>query len=222
MSCTSSAMTGTSRGSAARLRRALLAVLLLAAAAAPGSASAVATDAPQQVIREAMDEVLGVLRTPGLPVDARRQKIEEIAYARFDFDRMSRLVLAKNWGSLSAAQKSDFAAEFRKHLSLTYGRRLNSYTDEKIEVVGAREAGKSDVTVQTRVTGGAAGRDGVGIDYRMRENDGQWLVIDVLVEGVSLIQNFRAQVQDIISAKGVDSLIQMLREKNSADASSAE
>jgi len=70
------------------------------------------------------------------------------------------------------------------------------------------------VTVKTRVVGGAAG-DGVQIDYRMRAiNGGSWLIIDVIPAGVSLIQNFRSQVQEIVTQKGVDKLIQTLHEKN--------
>ena len=168
-----------------------------------------------------MSDVIGVLRDGQLAGDARRQKIEEIAYSHFDFERMSRLVLARNWRDLDDAQRSAFEAEFRKHLSLTYGRRLNSYTDEQIKIVEARKAGRSDVQVLTKVIGGAAGPDGIAIDYRLRERDGNWLVIDVIVEGVSLIQNFRAQVQDIISTKGVSSLLEILREKNAKDEAAA-
>jgi phospholipid transport system substrate-binding protein len=220
MTSTSSAMKSTS-GCASILRAACAAALLGTAGGVPALGTAAgATDAPKSVIQMALNEVLDVLRSDGIPQEERRQKIEKIAYSRFDFDRMSRLVLAKNWPKLSDQQRTEFESEFRKHLSLTYGRRLNSYHDESIEVVSARTAGSRDVTVQTRVVGGAAGPDGVKIDYRLRERDGNWLVIDVIVEGVSLIQNFRSQVQDIISAKGVDSLIQILQEKNAKDATS--
>jgi phospholipid transport system substrate-binding protein len=74
--------------------------------------------------------------------------------------------------------------------------------------------------VKTRVVGGAAG-DGVQIDYRLRETEGQWLIIDVIPAGVSLIQNFRSQVQEIVTQKGVGKLIETLREKNQASANPA-
>jgi phospholipid transport system substrate-binding protein len=179
-----------------------------------GLARAAQLDAPTDVIRTAMDEVLGVLRSEGIAQKERQQKIEEITYSRFDFELMSRLVLAQNWLRLSDQQKAEFGAQFRRHISVTYGRRLNGYTDEIIHVIDAREAGHGDVIVQTKVAGGAASAEGISINYRLRERDGSWLVIDVIVEGISLIQNFRAQVQDIISAQGVDSLIRILRDKN--------
>lgn len=212
MTSTRSATTSRGRLPVARY---LLAMVLLVAGAFGARAAAV--DAPKQVIEQTMNEVVTVLQNRSMPKPQRREKIESIAYSHFDFERMSRLVLAKNWSALKPDQQSQFADEFKKHLSVTYGRRLDSYTDEKISVESGRAEGNGDVTVKTKVVGGAAG-NGVSIDYRLREKDGKWLVIDVIIEGVSLIQNFRTQVQEIISAKGVDSLIQILREKNAKDA----
>ena len=180
------------------------------------NARAASTDAPRQVIQEAMDEVLVVLKDKSKPSADRQKRIEEIAYARFDFDRMSKLVLAKNFKTMSDAQKDGFTQEFKKHLSLTYGRRLESYSNEKIDVGAAREEKNGDVSVKTKILGGAA--NGVEIEYRMHEDAGKWRVIDVTIEGVSLIANFRSQVQDIIRAEGADKLIEKLRQKNSEKA----
>ena len=82
----------------------------------------------------------------------------------------------------------------------------------------ARLEPNKDVTVKTRVVGGAAG-DGVSIDYRLRATpQGAWLIIDVIPAGVSLIQNFRSQVQEIVTQKGVGKLIETLHEKNQQSA----
>ena len=177
------------------------------------NALAADTEAPRQVIQQAMDEVLGVLKDKDKKPSADRQRrIEEIAYSRFDFDKMSKLVLAKNFKSMSDAQKDGFTQEFKKHLSLTYGRRLESYSNEKIEVGAAREEKNGDVSVKTKVVGGSA--NGVEIEYRLRQDPGAWRVIDVIIENVSLIANFRSQVQDIIRAEGADKLIEKLHQKN--------
>ena len=174
------------------------------------------TDAARLVIQEAMDEVIAVLKDKSKPTTDRQQRIEAIAYARFDFERMSKLVLAKNFKTMSDAQKDGFTQEFKKHLSLTYGRRLDSYSNEKIDVGAARAEKNGDVSVKTKVLGGSA--DGVEIEYRLREDGGDWRVIDVIIEGVSLIANFRSQVQDIIRAEGPDKLIEKLRQKNAEKA----
>ena len=178
--------------------------------------AATSTDAPRQVIQQAMDEVLGVLKDKNKPSADRQKRIEEIAYARFDFERMSKLVLAKNFKEMSDAQKEGFTQEFKKHLSLTYGRRLESYSNEKIEVGAAREEKNGDASVKTKILGGSA--DGVEIEYRLRQDGDDWRVIDVIIEGVSLIANFRSQVQDIIRAEGADKLIEKLHQKNTEKA----
>ena len=173
-------------------------------------------DAPRQVIQQAMDEVLTALKDKSKPAADREKSIEDIAYARFDFDRMSKLVLAKNFKSMSDTQKAGFTEEFKKHLSITYGRRLQSYTNEKIEVGAARAENNGDVSVKTKILGGNA--NGVEIEYRLHEDGGQWRVIDVTIENVSLILNFRSQVQDIIRAEGTDKLIEKLHQKNAEKA----
>ena len=135
---------------------------------------------------------------------------------------MAMLVLGKNRKDLSPEQLEQFKEEFKQSLSNTYGKRLDRYTaNEKIEMGEARLEPNKDVTVKTRVVGGAAG-DGVQIDYRLRETEAaSWLIIDVIPAGVSLIQNFRSQVQEIVTQKGVGKLIETLHEKNQTSANPA-
>jgi phospholipid transport system substrate-binding protein len=169
------------------------------------------------VIEETVEQVLAVLRDGTLSHEDKLNRIREVAESRFDFERMSKLVLSKNRRKLTPEQQAEFVVEFKRHLTVTYGRRLREFSEEKIEVVDARPETRGDVTVKTLVSGGAAA-DGVKIDYRMRARDDAWYVIDVIIEGVSLISNFRSQVQEIVSAKGADQLIQILREKNDKEA----
>jgi phospholipid transport system substrate-binding protein len=204
------------RSSGSRAQRTLraasiaLAATLLGPAAAPGQPQ---VQQARAVVSETIDKVVAVLNDKTLPLEQKRQQIEEISYSRFDFDRMARLVLARNAQKLSPEQQQEFVAEFKRHLSTTYGRRLSEYSDERIEIGDARPETNGDVTVKSRVVGGAAG-DGVAIDYRLKERDANWLVIDVIIEGVSLIHNFRSQVAEIVSSSGAESLIAKLREKN--------
>jgi phospholipid transport system substrate-binding protein len=162
-----------------------------------------------------VDDVLATLDDKNLKGEARLKKLESIALERFDFPRMSLLVLGKNRSQLTPDQLKEFQDEFRQSLANTYGKRIDRYTaNEKIEMGEARLEPNKDVTVKTRVIGGAAG-DGVSIDYRLRATEsGSWLIIDVIPAGVSLIQNFRSQVQEIVTQKGVSKLIETLREKN--------
>jgi phospholipid transport system substrate-binding protein len=195
------------------MRAAPLALGLLAALAlAPLPSRAAPADEAKAVVSETLDRVLAILRDRAKPADARRTEVESIAYARFDFTTISRLVLARNWPKLSAAQQGDFIEEFKRHLTLTYWKTLEDYRDQDVDVNGARAEKNGDVTVRSNIEG--EGSEPIRIDYRMRPSGAGWLVIDVIIEGVSLVQNFRAQTQEIIARDGVDSLIAKLREKN--------
>ncbi len=167
---------------------------------------------PREVVTETTDRILAVLRDTSLSLEQRRSRIEEIAYARFDWDRMSRLVLARNWSKLTPEQQQEFIKEFKRHLSLTYGERLSEYSGEAVKIGGERKETNGDVTVMTTLAGGSS--QGVAIDYRMRPNGDSWLVLDVIIENISLIQNFRAQIQEIVSSKGPAEVINLLKKKN--------
>ena len=173
--------------------------------------AAPAADAPA-VVRTTLDQVLAVLRDKAKPAEERRRQVEQIAYVHFDFDTISRLVLAKNWPKLSAQQQKDFVVEFKRHLSGTYWKTLEDYRDQKVAVDGNRVEKNGDVTVRSTIEGERS--EPIRLDYRMRPKGGDWGVIDVIIEGVSLVQNFRSQTQEIIGEVGIDGLIERLREKN--------
>lgn len=193
---------------AARLSTSLA---LLAALATPAAALAART--PSQVVVATTDGVIAVLKNTSLSSDAKRTQIEDIVYANVDFDTLSKLVMARNWKALTPAQQAEFQAEFKRHLSVTYGRNIDNYRNESVQVTGEREEARGDRTVQTKVLRGGAGAD-IVVDYRLRETNGEWKIIDVIVEGVSLVANFRSQFQDIIAGDSPDKLIALLKEKN--------
>ena len=169
-------------------------------------------ETPRVVVEQTTSAVLAVLRNAGLSSDEKRQRIEEIVYVRVDFETLSRLVLARNWSRLSTPQQAEFTEQFKQHLSLTYGRNIDKYRNEDATIVGEREEVRGDWTVQTKVLHG--GPEDFVVDYRLRQRDGQWRIIDVIVENVSMVSNFRSQFQEIIANSGPDRLLRLLREKN--------
>ena len=206
-----------------RLTLALTLVPLLlagAVAAAPVADPEQATAAARSALSETVDEVLELLREPDTDTDAKLVRLEEITDRRFDFSRMTKLVLGRNRKKLSEEQQVEFQHEFKRHLTITYGRRIEGFAEEQIEIGAARLERNGDVTVKTKVVGGSA--NGVLVDYRLRESEGSWGIIDVVIEGVSLVQNFRAQIQDIVSSKGADQLIVELRGKNESSGSGSD
>jgi len=198
-----------SRGSRAG---ALLLASALAFVAAERAVAAPSADdgAARAFVQQTIDSVLVILRNKSVPLETKKTEVETIAYESFDFTLMSRLVLARNWDKFSPKQQTDFVDAFKKHLSATYRDTLNTFRDETISIVGSRVESNGDVTVMTVVKGSA---DDTKVDYRMRKSPAGWRGIDVIIEGVSLVQNFRSQAQEIVSAEGPDGLIQKLRSK---------
>jgi phospholipid transport system substrate-binding protein len=168
---------------------------------------------PAQVVDSLASQVLPILRDNALSADQKRDRIEQIAYQAIDFDTLSKLVLARNWTKFSPAQQGEFEAEFKRHLSVTYGHNVESYNNERVQILGERKEGRGDVTVQTKILRGGHSAD-IQVDYRLRQHDGQWKIIDIIVEGVSLVSNFRSQFQDIVTNGGPDRLLALLKEKN--------
>lgn len=186
---------------------AILALLL-----APLASIAAAAEGPKAVVEATTDAVVRVLADTSLPADDKRRRIEDIVYARVDFDTLTRLVLARGWSQLNATQQAEFIQEFKRHLSVTYGRNVESYKNERVAIVEEREETRGDRTVKTKVVRG--GGTDIQVDYRLRAKDGTWRIIDIIIEGVSLVSNYRSQFQEIMAQGGPEHLLQLLREKN--------
>ena len=193
-------------------------VALLVLFIGPGVALATGEDEARAVIQGTIDQVMAVLQNESLTDSQKVDELKAVAEAKFDFDRMSRLVLARNYRKLSEQERTEFLVEFKQHLTVTYGKGLKDYSGEKVTVGKGRLESNGDVTVKSQVVGGSI--DEIKIDYRLRERDGSWYIIDVIIESVSLISNFRSQIQEIVSSKGTRQLIQILREKNEKQARS--
>jgi phospholipid transport system substrate-binding protein len=177
---------------------------------------ALTASSPRDVVREMSDAVIAVLQEKSLSADAKREKIRGIVQGYVDFPTMARLVLARNWASLTDAQKSEFIEEFKQHLAVTYGKNVESYNNEKVQITGDRDEGRGDWTVQTKILRTQGGGGDILVDYRLRDLNGEWKVIDLIIERVSLVSNFRSQFQDVMANGGIERLLQLLREKNAA------
>jgi phospholipid transport system substrate-binding protein len=166
------------------------------------------------VIQSTVDEVIAILNDDARDSAARREAIEAVAEERFDFRTMSKLVLAKNWKRLSKEQQGEFVTQFTEYLANDYGSRIERYEQEQVDIVGERVAKRGDVTVKTKIVGGA--NNDAEVDYRMRNRDEGWKIIDVVIEGISLVANFRDQFRDVMGKEGPVTLIDKLKEKNAS------
>jgi phospholipid transport system substrate-binding protein len=174
-----------------------------------------AEQSPRDVVQSTSDQVLAVLAEKDLSKEARRDKVRTIVLRSVDFETLSRLVLARNWTRFSPAQQQEFMQAFQDHLAATYGRRLDDYRNEKVTIVGDRREPNGDWTVQTKILRGGGSND-INVDYRLRQSNGEWKVIDFIVEEVSMVANFRSQFQDIVASGGPEKLLKLLKEKTAA------
>ncbi|MFM8410212.1 MAG: phospholipid-binding protein MlaC [Alphaproteobacteria bacterium] len=187
-----------------------VATLALAVAATPARAAT-----PNETIDRVSSRVIEILKDKALDSATRRRRVEDVAYGAFDFDVVSKLVLARNWATLTPEQQKRFVDEFKQHLSVTYGKNLDSYANEKVVLLGDREEARGDWSVKTKIARGG-GSDDILVDYRLRKPPGSddWKIIDVTIEGVSLVANFRSQFQEIMASGGADRMLALLAEKN--------
>lgn len=184
-------------------------------AVAPAQA-AESTEAEKQAearaaVQSLVDRVLAELAREGVDDEAKIQSLEAIVFGEFDFSTISRLVLARNFKKFDKQQQQEFEDQFKVYLSRSYGNRLLRYANENVEFRNARVEKRGDVTVMTMIVGGAA--DGIDMSYRVRNRGGKWKVIDVVIEGISLISNFRTQFKDIVNRDGPEGLLARLRDK---------
>jgi ABC-type transporter MlaC component len=114
-----------------------------------GGATALST--PSQVVDGLAGQVIPILQDRSLSSEQKRARIEQIAHEAMDFETLSKLVLARNLPKFSPAQRSEFTAEFERHLSVAYGRNVDNYKNEKVAIFGERPEQRGDVTVHTKI-----------------------------------------------------------------------
>jgi phospholipid transport system substrate-binding protein len=196
----------TSRSSRRAHFAAALALGLLA-----GAAAAAPVDDARAVMQKTVDDVLAVLGNDALSLQAKKDEIQTIAYERFDFVTMSKLVLKRDWKRFDAGQREEFVAEFKEHLSARYGENLGRYENESVEVTKSQSETNGDVTIETVIRGGRY--DGTPVNYRLR-NASAWQVIDVVIENVSLVSSFRKQFADVLERSGPEGVLNRLKKRN--------
>jgi phospholipid transport system substrate-binding protein len=190
-----------------------LAAALVSLGCVFGPVDARAEEGPRTVVERVTNAAIAVLGDKSLGVDDKRHRLEEIIYREVDFDTMSRLVLARNWSRFTPEQQAEFVKLYKEHLSVTYGNNIENYKNERVAIVGDREEARGDWTVQSKIVRGGGSSD-IQVDYRLRKAGDAWKVIDIVIERVSLVANFRSQFQDILGNGTPDKLLAVLREKN--------
>jgi phospholipid transport system substrate-binding protein len=182
-------------------------------------AIALAQEAPDALVKRVTDEVLAIIKADKDLQSGNSRKVVELADAKvlphFDFTRMTRLAVGRNWAQASDAQKEQLVKEFRTMLVRTYSTSLTAYRNQTIEVKPVKmAAGDKEVTVRTAVI--QQGGPPIPIDYAMEKADSGWKVYDVVIDGASLVTTYRGSFNEQVQRGGIDGLLKTLSERNSS------
>ncbi|MHB8920083.1 MAG: MlaC/ttg2D family ABC transporter substrate-binding protein [Halothiobacillus sp.] len=184
-------------------------VLAESTANTPAAAMHTVQQTADSVIHEIAEHQAEITKNSSALLDIIKRKLLPVV----DSERMSRLVLGRYWRTASATQKASFTDQFQQLLVRTYAGPLSRLGNQKITVTGTKPGADSDeLVVQSVVSGGDMGS--VPVDYRMAQVDGQWKAFDVVIDGVSLINNYRGSFAQVIQQKGLDNLIHTLKTQN--------
>jgi phospholipid transport system substrate-binding protein len=204
-----------------RYRHLLVAVAALAALATARAATA---GVPTEQLKLQIDRVLTALEDPTMKVDGkaaeRRTRVRTIANDIFDWTETAKRSLARHWQPLTDAQRDEFVQLFGDLLERAYISKIELYTGEKVTYAGEVVEG-DQAFVKTKIVT-KQGSD-VPIDYRMLRRGDRWLVYDVVIEGVSLVGNYRTQFNRLIQTSSYGDVVAKMRAKltESEDAESA-
>jgi len=167
-----------------------------------GSVTAVESGSATEAIKETIDQVLVILGDEKIKkpehTDERLAALEKVIAKRFDYEEMGKRTLGRTWKKLNAAQQKEFVELFQ-----------DGYSGERVEYIKERRKGKF-AEVQTKVI---SEKSEARLDYRLLKNSNSWRVYDVVIEGVSLVKNFRGQFARIIKTTGFEGLLEKLRSK---------
>ena len=191
-------------------RTLILGLAALAAAAAAGRPALAASTAQAEALVTKLAGELMQLVKSGRSEAQVYSGFESILARYADMPAVSASVLGPPWRGASAAQRQRFVAAFQHYLSRRYGKQFREYRDARIDVTGARDGGKAGVLVATRVV--RPGQDDIAVDWQVSDRSGSPRVVNLVIEGVSMLANERAQVGAILDAQrgSIDGLIAQL------------
>ncbi len=198
----------------AGLKRVLLVLFCLLGMQGLGSGSSSAAVAdPVAAVRETVDAVIAILQDEKLAApelkQERRDRVVRIVEQRFDFREMSMRSLARNWKERSPEEQERFVQLFKKLLENTYINKIDTYSGEKVVFKKHAVQGDKAIVYSDLVRNNVE----TPVNYRLKNSNDTWMVYDVEVEGVSLVNNYRTQFASILNKENFAALLARLEER---------
>jgi phospholipid transport system substrate-binding protein len=184
------------------------------------SAAAHAATPPEELVKDTSQRMLKALQEEKTDLKKNPERVtalvNEIVLPHFDFVRMSKLALGRYWRRADEKQQQAFVEQFRALLVRTYRSALTEYRDQTIRYLPfSGDQSSGDVTVKTQVD--QPGGSTIPIDYTLHLENDEWKVYDVVIDGISLVINYRSSFSSEIRQSGIDGLIDKLRKRNQDD-----
>jgi phospholipid transport system substrate-binding protein len=191
------------------LTTALLA-LLVSYLTLPWTATA---GAPTDQVRASVDNILAILKNPALKAESRkkdrRDQLRRAIFSRFDFSEMAKRSLGSEWRKLSPQQQEEFVRLFTDLLERAYLDQIEAYNDEKF-IYAKETVDQGYAEVQSKIVTAKAE---YSLNYRLYLVGSEWKVYDVVVENISLVNNYRAQFSRIIANQSYEELVRRMKDK---------
>ncbi|MFC1880061.1 phospholipid-binding protein MlaC [Thermodesulfobacteriota bacterium] len=169
---------------------------------------------PKETVETGVNNLLKTLGDPAFKAQPKDQQITTLGTEIekvFDFEELSRRTLGKQWKKMKPEQQTEFVKLFKELLQGVYADRLLAYSDQKIlfdrEIM--LKKGRAEVQSYLQTSDGTK----IPLFYRLTDKSGSWKVYDIIIEGVSMVKNYRTQFRDIIAKDSPDKLLEILREK---------
>jgi phospholipid transport system substrate-binding protein len=185
-------------------------VLVLAAAAAPGTAGAAATS-PTAVVKAAVNQALAIFRDQKTPLPERRKQMRDLLAAHFDFNEMARSALGTHWHTLAEDKRKQFTDLFTAYVEYDFLDKIQIYRDLTFHFLKEVPTAPGYAQVETRVQ--QPGKDPSTLNFSLKQEGNDWKVIDVLINGLSLVGGNRTQFGLVIDNVGFDALMSDLQNK---------
>ena len=189
-----------------------IAVLTLSlVSAAPAWAAMPQT--PTESVRSTIEDVIHILTNEQLKLPERaterRQEIERVVRERVSYEDMAKHALGMYWPGLVASEREEFVDLFVQLLRDSFAGKIDAYADEHVLYLSEQRNDRS-AEVRTKLSGR---KTDTLLDFRMTDHDGLWLVYDVVIDGASIVHNYRAQFASIIRDASYSGLFERMREK---------
>jgi phospholipid transport system substrate-binding protein len=184
--------------------------LLFIAALRVDTRGAVAGD-PMATVKSTVNQVVGVLQDRSAPQQSRRERLLQVVAGRFDFADMARQTLGAHWKDLTPGQQQQFVPLFTSFMEDAYLNKIEDYSGQPISFIRQSSDGSGYAQVSTSVT--QSDKQAVRVDYRLKQEGGDWKVYDVAVDDISITANYRNQFNRVINSQGYEALVNTMRSK---------